>query len=421
MLKRTPRSPFRLFIALACLILLSVVWVEKSLPRSPVSRPPATEEQSPREAIPFPPRTVAPLDVLVAPSQPDRLPARAPTVLAADWVQTRHATPLQSYSSDPLPLSEPLPEGAYLKVIGADKGRLMVRFGGDGHKLRAGVAWVDESDVSPSSAPRWVATLAGVALRSAPESNAPVSTWVPDRSVLEVLEQRERAVRGYSLGDGLSRAPTEGWMDAGDLLPAGSLLAGSGPRILSRADVELAQGDGGRWLKVPYRTQLDGSVSAAANCGPASVAMAMEHYGIHLTTEELRIAADKLQGTSDPDGGFAIEFLAALLPPFGLRPEGLYVDKQFRRWTMNDLRSQLLAGHPVIPQLKFRLMPGRSDSDYWEDHYVVLTGMLGDDIIYNDAVDVDGPGYGRLMSQETLMKAWGNSYFPFAAFAVSAP
>ncbi len=149
--------------------------------------------------------------------------------------------------------------------------------------------------------------------------------------------------------------------------------------------------------------------------------MAMEHYRIHLPTGELRAAADRLQGTSDPDGGFAIEFLAGLLPAFGLRAEDLYIGKQFKRWTMDDLRRQLSAGHPVIPQLKFREMPGRFDSDYWEDHYVVLTGMLGDDLIYNDSVDVDGPGFGRLMSAETLMKAWGGSYFPYAAFAVSEP
>lgn len=78
----------------------------------------------------------------------------------------------------------------------------------------------------------------------------------------------------------------------------------------------------------------------------------------------------------------------------------------------------LMSGRPVVPQLRFRLMPGRGDSDYWEDHYVVITGLQGNDFVYSDPVDTDGPGYGRLMSAEGLANAWGASFCPFAAFAM---
>ncbi|HEX2922478.1 MAG TPA: C39 family peptidase [Chloroflexota bacterium] len=421
MQKKTPRPFLRSFIALACIMLLFAIWVEKSLLHAPVSGPAEIEGQAGEETIQLPTQTAVLPEALIAPLQLDRPRDRSASSSVPNWAQVRQSTVLRS-STDLSPLTdEPLPESAHLKVIGADGSRLMVRFGGDGHKLRPDVGWVDSADVAPSSAPRWVTVMSRIGMKSRMELGSPVSSWVPSHSVLEVVEDRGRAARVYSLGDGLVSEPAEGWVGANDLAPAGSLLPGRGLRILSRADVESIRGGYGLWLQVPYRTQLDGSPSASANCGPASVAMAMGHYRIHLPTEDLRSAADRLQGTSDPEGGFAIEFLADLLPAFGLRAEDLYAGNEFKRWTEDDLRRQLTAGHPVIPQLKFRSMPGRSDSDYWEDHYVVLTGILGDDVIYNDAVDVDGPGYGRLMSFDTLMNAWGGSYFPFAAFAVSMP
>ena len=56
------------------------------------------------------------------------------------------------------------------------------------------------------------------------------------------------------------------------------------------------------------------------------------------------------------------------------------------------------------------MMPGRDSSDYWEDHYVVLCGVQGEDFIYSDPTDIDGPGYGRLISAKQLEQAWSTSY-----------
>ena len=74
----------------------------------------------------------------------------------------------------------------------------------------------------------------------------------------------------------------------------------------------------------------------------------------------------------------------------------------------------------VIPQVKFRLLPGRSKSSYWGDHYIVIVGLAGGDFIYNDPVDSDGRGYGRLITAEQLEQAMdgANGEFARAAFAV---
>ncbi len=242
-------------------------------------------------------------------------------------------------------------------------------------------------------------------------------------SVLETLEDLGPELRVFYLGDGRTRPVGEGWVQSADVRPAGPMLAaeGRGVRVLSPPDVAALASGNGTWLKVPYRTQLDGSPSAGANCGPASVGMVLEYFGISVPTAELRALANKLQGTNDPDSGVAIEYLEKMVERFSLRGHGLSVGKNLRRWSLEDVREHLSLGHPVIPQLRYRLMPGRAGSDYWYDHYVVLMGYRGDDFIYSDSVDADGPGYGRLMSAESLTRAWRSSAFPFAAFAVSRP
>ena len=70
--------------------------------------------------------------------------------------------------------------------------------------------------------------------------------------------------------------------------------------------------------------------------------------------------------------------------------------------------------------MKFRLLPGGSKAQYWGDHYIVIVGLAGNNFIYNDPVDSDGRGYGRLISPEVLEQAMAgaNGEFARAAFAV---
>jgi hypothetical protein len=74
----------------------------------------------------------------------------------------------------------------------------------------------------------------------------------------------------------------------------------------------------------------------------------------------------------------------------------------------------------VIPQVQFNKLPGRLKSPYGGDHYVVIVGIEGNSFIYNDPIDSDGRGYGRLITAEQLEKAMTNAHGEFskAAFAV---
>ena len=157
------------------------------------------------------------------------------------------------------------------------------------------------------------------------------------------------------------------------------------------------------WLKVPYRTQLDGSAYAEANCGPTSVAMALDAIGKRDTLESLRASALKLQDINGCDDcGTYIQHLASVADARGAKTYGLRDDPEtFHRWTLDEVRQQLRQERVVIPAGEVPL-PARP-------HEVASTpaittscivGLAGTSFIYNDPVDSDGRGYGRLISAE---------------------
>ena len=82
------------------------------------------------------------------------------------------------------------------------------------------------------------------------------------------------------------------------------------------------------------------------------------------------------------------------------------------------VRASVRASRPVIAQVVYRGLPGRSDSAYEGDHYVVVTGLMGDDFIYNDPIGgaeaKEAPGWDRLMTAEQLQKAMRASDRPYA-------
>lgn len=92
----------------------------------------------------------------------------------------------------------------------------------------------------------------------------------------------------------------------------------------------------------------------------------------------------------------------------------------FHQWTLDEIRQQIRQERVVIPQVQFRQLPGRTKSPYGGDHYIVLVGLEGNSFIYNDPIDSDGRGYGRLITAAQLEAAMVNAHGEFskAAFAV---
>lgn len=423
-------SPHRLHLLLfvaICVPLLAVALADQSPFQSQEAPPIYAVEPRTAELPGWSPLPVESPEALIALSVSvgsGQLPTPQPTPETPRWPEWAMAP----REIDLVPLGDPrldagpqVPEGSYLKIVAADGSRLRVRYGGDGRDRNSAEGWVNIGDIVPSGAPRWVTTRQIVGLRSSPGSDSQPLAWLSPYTVLEVIEDRGRALRVFCVGDALARGPFDGWVDSLHLEASGVMLAADkrGVRWLRPLDADSLRSGEGVWLKVPYRTQLDGSPSAAANCGPVSVGMSLQFFNRPVATAELRAHADRLQGGWCPDCGVAIEWLAKIVESHGLRTENLYDAREFKRWTLEEVRDQLSRGHPVIPQLRYRLMPGRADARYGDDHYVVLCGVLGDDFIYNDPADVDGLGYARVMDSESLMRAWRGSSFPLVALAVS--
>lgn len=425
---------FRLHILPAILVVLVLglaalaVAKGETLPRAESAEPPQLATLAFTDVMPSGERSRP--DVVIAHVTPPirgaapRADTPARTDVLPEWVRTAKATALLSLSLNDLDArgDGTLPPETYLKVLDAQNGSWFVLYGGDGRDRVPVEGWVAQGDAVASAPPPWVVTRRATDLRTAPGGAGSRLVSLPVGALLEVTGDLGQELSVFHHGDGLTREAAEGWVDSSHVGPAGIVLnAEREVRLFPSAGVAAVLNGDATWINVPFRSQVDSTPAALANCGPASLAMALSAFDQFLPTSEVRGVAEQLQGTNDPDLGFRIEFLAGSVSSLGLTPLDLREGGNLKRWSLEDARRHISAGHPVIPELRFKFMPGRSDSEYGEDHYIVLTGTWGDDFIYNDPMDLDGPGYARLIDAEALELAWSWSFAPYAAFAVSGP
>ena len=204
--------------------------------------------------------------------------------------------------------------------------------------------------------------------------------------------------------------------DVGDITVGMDLiLPGAGPAYAASAQ------PGDVRIPVAYRSQLDGTPWAGANCGPTALGMGLGSLGIQVSSTELRRQVLNAQGIWGNNVGSLIDALAKVASNQGARPIGLYDGNRIGKWSVDDVRQQLRAGRPVIAQVRFRALPGRAGVRYYNDHYIILTGLSGEKFLYNDPLDSDGPGANRLMTAAQLEAAMNASdqRYAYAAFALA--
>ena len=176
-------------------------------------------------------------------------------------------------------------------------------------------------------------------------------------------------------------------------------------------------------LAVPFSTQFDGSRFAATDCGPASVAMAINYAtGSHLTPIQARQELMRLPGggyASNPDSGTAIGDLARVAKAHQV--ETFMGDGQGSTgWGTERIRHHLSQGHPVIVLTRLAYLPGYNATST-VDHYIILTGTNGSGYVYNDPAMANGAK--RSISEKQLQLAQRASSVPGqgAAFAGREP
>jgi hypothetical protein len=178
------------------------------------------------------------------------------------------------------------------------------------------------------------------------------------------------------------------------------------------------------WLGVPHRTQFDDSLYGPTNCGPTSLGMVFEAYGLKTyPTDAIRGEVNRISGDFSPNNGTSLGAIAVVAQRAGLHPMDLYQRPgSYKRWTIEDVRAHLKEGRPIITLTRYADLPGNSYYGSDINHYIVLSGLSGDQIIYNDSAYSQGRGRGLLISPEALQRAWANSNMPghSMAFALNA-
>jgi hypothetical protein len=337
------------------------------------------------------------------------------------WAKTKKETAIWSgWDSKALEFAK-VPSGLTLQVLEFRGPRAYVYFPGDNKGHKAGEVWIDRADLADMTWPRWARARRGTILRSGPDLGSHELLLLQRGTYVETTgEYQGRWAQAFYLTDQRPGEWAIGWVDGLDLmLPRGEQNEIS-DYMLTRTALMTSTPD--VWLQVPYRTQLDGSSYAEANCGPTSVAMALDAIGKRDTLANIRTAALQLQDLNACDDcGTYIQHLASVAEMRGAKTFGLRDEPEsFHRWSLDEIRQQLRQDRVVIPQVKFRLLPGRTRSLYGGDHYIVLVGLAGNNFIYNDPVDSDGRGYGRVITAEQLEQAMAGAtgQFAKAAFAV---
>jgi hypothetical protein len=174
---------------------------------------------------------------------------------------------------------------------------------------------------------------------------------------------------------------------------------------------------------IPWRSQFDGTAYETANCGPASLGMAMSYFGEWWETKGIRKSTNERSGVTGYSDGTDWPSLAYAAEKRDFTVVGLYdAAGNYRQWTIDDLVSETDKGHPVILLVRQRAMPGHENSAYYGDHYIVFLGLMADGrIVYHDpAFANETDGAYRIIGQKTLLEAWGDTYacLPYSAMSV---
>ncbi|MHB1413654.1 MAG: C39 family peptidase [Chloroflexota bacterium] len=183
------------------------------------------------------------------------------------------------------------------------------------------------------------------------------------------------------------------------------------------ASVSPAQAAEDLVLPVPYRSQFDGTVWAASNCGPTSIAMVLEAYDQDVPTKTLRDRANQLYGIASPGTGTRIEDLARVVQERGLTTFGLMDGRAFHKWTLDDVRAEIEAGRPVVALVYYPSLPNHKGGAA-VGHYIVIVGVEGDDFLFNDSATHNGSGYQVPITATQLTHAWQYSSHPMSGFSV---
>src|SRR5205807_9305400 len=113
------------------------------------------------------------------------------------------------------------------------------------------------------------------------------------------------------------------------------------------------------------------------NCGPVSLAMILEAYGLkNYPTDALRGEVNRIQGNSDPFQGTSLPALVAVAQRAGLYPVGMYSRAGvYARLTLDDVRASLRAGRAVVVLPRYAVLPCLAGFEGDTSQSILLSGL----------------------------------------------
>jgi hypothetical protein len=82
------------------------------------------------------------------------------------------------------------------------------------------------------------------------------------------------------------------------------------------------------------------------------------------------------------------------------------------RWTVDDVRQYLAAGHPVVALVHTRRLPGHAPDEEDVDQPILLLGLAGDRFVYSDPSFASSLGFGLEIAARDLEAAWDQASTP---------
>ena len=159
---------------------------------------------------------------------------------------------------------------------------------------------------------------------------------------------------------------------------------------------------------IPYKSQYDADASEFRNdCGPASLAMILQSFGVHVSTD----AVYRKTGTKANRYVSIGQLMRAGLS-YGVPFEYFY------DWSLDQLMDRLSKGQPLITLVHYgawsQLEPGVSTQNKFKGpHFVVVLGFDNQYIYVNDPLwklERRNEGYRKAWSHDQFMQAWNSNH-----------
>lgn len=155
---------------------------------------------------------------------------------------------------------------------------------------------------------------------------------------------------------------------------------------------------------VPFYSQFRDITSSTwqkVGCGVASLAMVIDYYNPDSVSVNTLLKQGVVSGAYQKNAGWSHKGLISLSKKYGLDGGAFDLSALNKKAAFSQFKSYLKDG-PVIASVHYKFDPKSTIP-----HLVVINGVDGDNVYYNDPASTSGQ---KKISLEQFLKAWKNRF-----------